>query len=115
MDINANPKILPRSYLQRMNLESKDWFIDIELTIKAKRMGLRVFETNVFAQMNPGRTSKVRAVTCWEFARNLLKFRFGKGRKKLLVEPLDGTENGPVLSKRADSGVASTKDAPSLR
>lgn len=116
MDINANPKILPRSYLQRMNLRSKDWFIDIELTIKAKRMGLRIFETNVFAQMNPGRTSKVKAITCWEFARNLLKFRFGEARKKLLVGPLDDTETEPELStKLADSRVASTKDAPSLR
>lgn len=86
-DINANPKILPRAYLQRMNLQSKDWFIDLELTIKAKRMGLRVFETNVFAQMNPGRASKVKPVTLWEFARNLLKFRFGAGRKMLMVEP----------------------------
>ena len=116
MDINANPKILPSAYLQRMNLESKDWFLDLELTIKAKRMGLRVFETNVFAQMNPGRTSKVKAITCWEFARNLLKFRFGEGRKKLLVGPLDNLETGPEYStKLADSSVASTKDAPSLR
>ena len=114
MDINANPKILPRAYLQRMKLESKDWFLDLELTIKAKKMGLRVFETNVFAQMNPGRTSQVKAVTCWEFARNLLKFRFGEGRKILNVQPLDkiAIESS---SKLSNSTAAHTKDAPSLR
>jgi glycosyltransferase involved in cell wall biosynthesis len=116
MDINANPKILPRSYLQRMNLQSKDWFIDIELTIKAKRMGLRIFETNVFAQMNPGRTSQVRAATCWEFATNLFKFRFGEGRKTLIVQPREESKTGQSsLSRISDSKAACTKDAPSLR
>ena len=116
MDINANPKILPRAYLQRMNLESKDWFLDLELTIKAKRMGLRVFETNVFAQMNPGRASQVKPATLWEFAINLLKFRFGEGRKMLLVQPLD--ESDYLLESTANSAAAqatATKDAPSLR
>ncbi|MGH7766131.1 MAG: glycosyltransferase family 2 protein [Candidatus Binatia bacterium] len=93
LDINGNPKLLPRAYVERMNLQSKDWFIDLEIAIKAKRMGLGVFETNVFAQMNPGRASSVRAATCWEFAINLLKFRFGQGRKMLLVQPLDQAEN----------------------
>jgi len=115
-DINGNPKLLPRAYVERMNLQSKDWFIDLEIAIKAKRMGLRVFETNVFAQMNPGRTSSVRPATCWEFAINLLKFRFGKGRKMLLVQPLDQTGNGTErLSKLTDSDVVSTTDASSLR
>lgn len=116
MDINGNPKLLPRAYVERMNLESKDWFIDLEITIKAKRMGLRVFETNVFAQMNPGRTSKVKAFTCWEFARNLLKFRFGEGRKKLLVQPFEPT-NKVMNSSSNVGGVASptTKNAASLR
>lgn len=116
MDINANPKILPRAYLQRMNLQSKDWFIDLELTIKAKRMGLRVFETNVFAQLNPGRTSTVKATTCWEFAMNLLRYRFGKGKTMLLVQPLEQTKNviTPSLNIR-DTSSPRAKDAPSLR
>jgi glycosyltransferase involved in cell wall biosynthesis len=115
MDINANPKILPRSYLQRMNLQSKDWFIDIELTIKAKRMGLRVFETNVFAQMNPGRTSKVKATTCWEFAINMLKFRFGEGKKILEVQPLQQSHHRiESASNLRDTSSPRTKDVPSL-
>ncbi|MDH3446351.1 MAG: glycosyltransferase family 2 protein [Deltaproteobacteria bacterium] len=113
IDINANPKILPRAYLQRMNLQSKDWFIDLELTIKAKRMGLRVFETNVFAQLNPGRTSTVKAATCWEFANNLFKFRFGKGKRMLLVQPFEETEDivKPNLNT-SDTSSSRTKDAP---
>lgn len=77
IDINGSPKILPREYLQRMNLRSKDWFLDAEIMIKARRLGLGVFETNVFAQMRPGGNSNVNAGTCWEFIRNLLRYRFG--------------------------------------
>lgn len=114
-DINANPKILPRAHLQRMNLQSKDWFIDLELTIKAKRMGLRVFETNVFAQSNPGRVSTVKAGTCWEFAINLLKFRFGKGKQMLEVEPLEDIENAIKPSSNfRDARLPRTKDVPDL-
>lgn len=88
-DINANPKIVPREYIERMNLQSKDWFLDAEIMIKAKRMGLSVFELNVFAQMRAEGVSNVRPSTCWEFIINLLKYRFGKGAEILAVKPLD--------------------------
>jgi glycosyltransferase involved in cell wall biosynthesis len=81
IDINGNPKILPRQYLERMNLESKDWFLDPEVMIKAKRLGLGVFEMNVIAQMREGGSSHVHSTTCWEFLVNLLRYRFvGRGR-----------------------------------
>ncbi len=116
MDINANPKILPRAYLQRMNLRSKDWFIDLEMMIKAKRIGLGVFETNVFAQMNPGRTSTVRARTCWEFVINLLRLRFGEGKQVLELRPLDDTEDAIKPSSNFSNAKSPrTKDVPNLR
>jgi glycosyltransferase involved in cell wall biosynthesis len=77
IDVNGNPKILPRDYLERMDLQSRDWFLDAEVLIKAKRLGLPVFELNVIAQLREGGKSNVRIETCREFALNLLRYRFG--------------------------------------
>jgi glycosyltransferase involved in cell wall biosynthesis len=76
IDINGTPKIFPRAYLSRMRLESRDWFLDPEIMIKAKRLGLDVFEMNVLAHMREGGSSNVRMGTCWEFVKNLLRWRF---------------------------------------
>ncbi len=88
MDLNANPKILPREYLERMNLRSKDWFLDPEVMIKAKALGLVVFEMNIFAQMRAEGVSNVRPATCWEFLVNLLTYRFGRHRLVPPAKPL---------------------------
>jgi glycosyltransferase involved in cell wall biosynthesis len=80
IDINGNPKIMPREYLERMNLHSKDWFLDAEVMIKAKRLGLPIYEFNVIAQMREGGVSHVHSSTCWEFVVNLMKYRFSIGR-----------------------------------
>ncbi|MGH7504050.1 MAG: glycosyltransferase family 2 protein [Longimicrobiales bacterium] len=76
LDVNGTPKILPRDALLAMRLESKGWFLDPEIMIKAHYMGLRVLEYNVFARMRGNGMSHVRASTCWEFLRNLVAFRF---------------------------------------
>ena len=75
IDINGNPKIFPADAARRMRLSSKDWFLDAEVMIKAKRLKLPVFEMNVLAQMREGGTSNVRASTCWEFLKNLWRAR----------------------------------------
>lgn len=77
LDVNGTPKILPRHALLAMQLESKGWFLDPEIMLKAHAMGMRVLEFNVFARMRGNGVSNVRASTCWEFFRNLLVFRFG--------------------------------------
>ena len=78
IDINGNPKIIKREHIERMNLQSKDWFIDAEMMIKAKKLGLGVYEFNVLSRMREGGSSNVNAGTCWEFVINLLRYRFGK-------------------------------------
>jgi glycosyltransferase involved in cell wall biosynthesis len=79
IDINGNPKIMPREYLERMNLKSKDWFLDAEVMIKAKELGLEIYELNVLAQMRGGGKSNVQSTTIWEFIKNLVRYRFGRG------------------------------------
>jgi glycosyltransferase involved in cell wall biosynthesis len=76
LDINGLPKIMPRDVVQRMQLTSRQWFLDPEIMIKAHYLGVRVLEYNVFARMRGSGLSHVRASTCWEFFTALLRYRF---------------------------------------
>ena len=76
IDVNGTPKVVHRDTLAKMQLESRQWFLDPEILIKAYYMKLRVLEMNAFARMRGTGLSHVRASTCWEFFRQLLKFRF---------------------------------------
>jgi glycosyltransferase involved in cell wall biosynthesis len=77
IDINGSPKIVHRDVLAAMDLQSKQWFLDPEIMVKAHYLGVRVIEMNVFARMRSNGLSHVRANTCLEFFLNLLRFRFG--------------------------------------
>ena len=98
IDVNGSPKILQRRVLERMELTSKEWFLDPEIMVKAHYMGVRVLEMNVFARMRGNGLSHIRGSTCWEFFRNLLGFKFGGGlgrwRKGLVEDPLQ-SESSP--------------------
>jgi glycosyltransferase involved in cell wall biosynthesis len=78
IDVNGSPKILQREYLPLLDLESKQWFLDPEIMVKAHYLGVRVLEMNVFARMRGNGLSHVRPSTCLEFVRNLLRFRFSR-------------------------------------
>ncbi|MEO6710576.1 MAG: glycosyltransferase family 2 protein [Planctomycetota bacterium] len=78
IDINGSPKIVPREVLFAMNLQSKQWFLDPELMVKAHYMGVRMLEMNVFARMRGNGLSHVRGSTAWEFFTKLLALRFGR-------------------------------------
>ncbi len=81
IDINGNPKIFSLKTLRAMELSSRDWFLDPELIIKAKHMGLRVIEIDVEGIARRGGTSNVRTSTCIEFLKNILLYRFGSSLK----------------------------------
>lgn len=76
IDINGNPRILPRKALLAMHLRSTNWLIDPEMMVKAHYIGLRILELNVFARMRSAGLSHVTATTCWEFFCMLLRYRF---------------------------------------
>jgi glycosyltransferase involved in cell wall biosynthesis len=76
VDINGNPRMLPRDVIEAMALESTDWLLDPEMLIKAYYLNVRVLELNVFARMRGSGLSHVRASTCWAFFWQLLEFRF---------------------------------------
>jgi dTDP-4-dehydrorhamnose 3,5-epimerase-like enzyme/SAM-dependent methyltransferase len=76
IDINGSPKIFSREVYKAMQLESRDWFLDAEIVIKAKRLGLTVLELNVRGLSRQGGKSNVRLQTCLEFAKNIARHRF---------------------------------------
>ncbi len=78
IDVNGSPKIFLRSDYLRMRLCSRDWFLEPEIVIKAKWLGIPVHEMNVLGRMREGGQSKVRATTCLEFVVNLLRARCGR-------------------------------------
>jgi glycosyltransferase involved in cell wall biosynthesis len=99
LDVNGNPKIFPREYLYRMNLSAVDWFLDAEIMIAAKRLGLPVLEFNILAQMREAGASNVRASTCWEFTVNLVRWRLGGHRslRHAAATPVGGAVERPRL------------------
>jgi glycosyltransferase involved in cell wall biosynthesis len=78
IDVNGSPKILHRDVIQAMDLQSKRWFLDPEIMVKAHYLDVRVLEMNVFARMRSNGLSHVRPNTCVEFLAGLLRFRFGR-------------------------------------
>ena len=78
IDVNGNPRILPRDLMRALRLQSKNWLIDAEIIIKLHYLGVRIIEVNVFGRMRGNGLSHVRMETCWEFLTSLLAFRFSK-------------------------------------
>jgi hypothetical protein len=74
-DVNGTPKLMPAAAARAMRLRSKDWLLDPEIMIKARRMGLRLLELNVFDRQRSGGRSHVRLSTCWELFRGVWKLR----------------------------------------
>jgi glycosyltransferase involved in cell wall biosynthesis len=74
-DINGKPKGLTRAALERIELSSKDWFIDAEIILEARKAGLRVAEMPVVFNRNEERASFVRTSAIVEFIRNMFRAR----------------------------------------
>jgi dolichol-phosphate mannosyltransferase len=80
-DINGTPKFLHAGDLARMRPVSRDYFLEAEMMIKARQMGLRTIPVEVYSRMREGGRSKVSARllrTCAEFIRNLVRARLGR-------------------------------------
>ena len=76
-DVNGSPKVMTRECFKKMNLVSRDWFLDAEIVLKAVRNGMRTGDVPVVFGKRDGNRSKVTAGTCVEFVRNILRYRFG--------------------------------------
>jgi len=74
-DINGKPKGMTRAAYEAMTLKSDDWFIDAEIILEARRLGLRVAEMPVVFRRNEQRESFVKPAATIEFLRNMLARR----------------------------------------
>lgn len=74
-DINAKPKVMTREAFQSFRLTSIDWFIDAEIVIQARRIGLRLGEIPSVFGKGRGRPSFIKTATVLEFIKNLIVFR----------------------------------------
>ncbi len=79
-DVNSKPKLIRKAALERMQLRSTDWFIDAEMMIRVKQLGLQYIEFPIVFKSNDHRPSLVKAGAIWEFVINLCKFKFSKRR-----------------------------------
>lgn len=79
LDINGLPKVMPRTVVDRLELTSERWFLDPEIMIKSRVLGVPILEYNVFARMRGNGLSHVRATTCVEFFTALMQYRFDPG------------------------------------
>jgi glycosyltransferase involved in cell wall biosynthesis len=79
-DINGKPKGLTRSAYERLDLRSDDWFIDAEIMIGARRLGMDVAEMPVVFRRNDERASFVRFSAIWEFLGNMARARLPRRR-----------------------------------
>ncbi len=75
-EINSKPKIMKKEVFDHLRLESKDWFIDTEILIKARRFGYTVGEVHYFDKKRLGGKSSVRFAVVFEFLGNLFRYRF---------------------------------------
>lgn len=100
IDLNASPKVFPRQALASLRLESRDWFLDPELIIKARKLGLKVIERNVEGLPRAGGKSNVGYSTCLQFMKNILRYRFGSSHRawKRTVRKLQRAEVRPAAA-----------------
>jgi len=74
-DVNGCPKMFKREVFEKMNVVSKDWFIDAEIMIKSSQCGSKSGEVPVvFAARRHG-SSNVGFRTVMEFIRNMIAYK----------------------------------------
>ena len=75
LDMNSKPKIMTREFYEKISLESNGWFIDAEIMILARRLGVKIGETETVFHSMDTRPSFVKPLSILEFLANLLTFR----------------------------------------
>jgi len=76
-DVNATPKIMRREICQKLDLVSKDWFLDAEVIIKCTKMRCKVGEVSAIFHKRETGKSEVNFYTILEFLKNMIRYRLG--------------------------------------
>ena len=78
-DVNAVPKIFRSELVNKLDLRSKDWFIDTELMIKAGDLKLRIEEHPVIFHARQAGNSHVKVRIVWDLLWDVLAFKVKGG------------------------------------
>jgi glycosyltransferase involved in cell wall biosynthesis len=81
-DINGKPKGLRRPAYDQLKLSAGDWFIDAEMVLQARDLGLKIKELPVVFHQNQARRSFVRSEAVLEFLRNMTRVRLGRSGRR---------------------------------
>ena len=74
-DMNSKPKVMTRDFYEKLKLESNGWFIDAEIMIWARRLGVKIGEIETVFHSMDSRPSFVKPLSILEFLCNLLIYR----------------------------------------
>jgi dTDP-4-dehydrorhamnose 3,5-epimerase-like enzyme len=99
IDVNGSPKVFSKGHYRRLRPVSDDWFLDPEIIIKTKELGLRVIEIDVEGYARHAGTSNVRAQTTIEFLKNIWRYRFGRSLapwRALIQDDARASSAGPA-------------------
>ncbi len=81
LDTHGIPKFLRRENLRALQLASRDWFLDDEVMIKARALGLSLCEVPVAWRERVGGRSHVRPGAVLEFLANLAAWKLWRIRR----------------------------------
>tara|TARA_B100000686_G_C16767236_1_gene962645 strand:- start:890 stop:1606 length:717 start_codon:yes stop_codon:yes gene_type:complete len=82
-DLNGTPKIFRRELLEQFQLESRDWFIDVEIMVKSECLGLNMHEIPIRFEARQKGMSHVSAIKAiYEFMKNTVLFKTGNSLKQ---------------------------------
>jgi len=109
IDINGSPKMFSRETFRKMRLQSTDWFLDPEIILKAKRLGIRTIEIDVEGRPRAGGASHVRRQTMFEFLVNICRYRFGSTLRRWMQAVQQDAATAPTTSP---SDGTATAEAP---
>ncbi len=75
-DINAKPKVMKKEVFKKLNIKSKNWFIDCEILIKAVKNNYKVGCVDVEVLTRKTGKTNVKPKVLFEFIRDIIKARF---------------------------------------
>jgi dTDP-4-dehydrorhamnose 3,5-epimerase-like enzyme len=114
IDINGSPKLFSRETFRKMRLQSTDWFLDPEIILKAKRLGIRTIEIDVEGRPRAGGASHVRRQTMFEFLGNICSYRFGSTMRKWMREVQQESDIAQAQEATATIAVKSAATTSAL-
>lgn len=85
VDINGSPRIFLRNWLPILKIQSKDSFIDAEMSIKAYYLGWKIKELPTLTLPRLGGKSTVNFRTVLEFIKNLIYYKKNRSLKTWIL------------------------------